>query len=383
MGPVRHKQLIQVLAFVVAIDMAIGVVAVYARGDRATTVTAAAPLSQSGTAPAGLASATGGAGGGILAGAQFRNRRRSIPVAESGTAAAPATDATTPGSPGTSPSSVAPTTAGTARPRASSTGSSGRAAPATPGRPTTTMARPAPSGATGTGAGGPVTTPAPDPGFTGSPPGGEDPANPVHPGGGSTGGGATGGGSTGSTATTATTRSSPSGPKTPRLTIPDPTGDTVLEGTTTRASQPRADLVESQANYTVKALLLTAKTADTVQPKDDPRWISESTFVSWEIDTNRDGAVDYEVQFFFADGTLVAGVSRPGDSESQSACAAEAGQTADGYTVGVDPGCIGNPGSFAYRVTTYYDLDPANETANDVVTDVAPDGGWSQPVSRP
>lgn len=370
MGPVRHKQLIQVLAFVVAIDMAIGVVAVYARGDRPTTVTAAAPLSQSGTTPERLGSAPAGTGGGILAGAQFRSRRRSTAGAEGAGVAAPGPAEAA--APETSSSTSAPTTgaSGGSRPRA--TGSGGRAAPAPSGRPTTTATGPAQtpttspaSTATTSGPGSSVTDvePVDDELVDPAPSGGEP------------------------TATTSTTAPAglarPSGPRTAKLTIGDRTGDTVVEGTTTPAPQPRADLVETQANYTAKALLLTAKTADTVQPKDDPRWVSESTFVSWELDTNRDGAIDYEVQFFFADGTLVAGVSRPGDADSQSACGAEAGQTADGYTVGIDPACIGNPASFAYRVTTYYDTDPAAENATDVVTDVAPDGSWSKPVSRP
>jgi len=362
-GPVRQK-IIQTLAFVVAIDMAIGVVAVYARNDRGTTVTAAASLSQSGIGTPAGAAGTGGDGG-ILAGAQFRNRRGSNTPADGTAASAPQTSVTS-GQTSSSSTATAPAAGGQ---RGTST-SAGRGAPAA-GRSTTNSTRPA-SPAPGD-PGAPPTTSGPGATVTTEPPVETDPVDP----------GPAGPAPTPTTATTATTRpKAPSGPKTPKLAIDDRAGDPVIEGTTTPASQPRADLVQTQANYTAKALLLTAKTVDTVQPKDDPRWLSDSTFVSWELDTNGDGGIDYEVQFFFADGGLVAGVSRPGDADSQSVCAAEAGQTADGYTVGIDPGCLGNPASFNYRVTTYYDTDPANENA-DVITDVTPDGGLSRPVSRP
>ena len=181
---------------------------------------------------------------------------------------------------------------------------------------------------------------------------------------------------------TAPATKAPTGPRTSTLKIDDRTGDTVVDGTGQARPQNRADLVQSQANYTSKALLFAAQTAERVDPKNDPMWNSDSTFLSWEIDTNGDSTVDYEVQYFFADGGLVAGVSRPGDENSQSVCGAEAAYTADGYTVAIDPNCLGNPATFWYRVTMYYATDPANQNGESV-TDVAPDSSLSRPVSRP
>ena len=92
---------------------------------------------------------------------------------------------------------------------------------------------------------------------------------------------------------------------------------------------------------------------------------------------------DFSVQYFFDPKSgVLADVTRAGDTSGQSACAGEAGYTADGYTVAIDPACLGNPAGVTFRATTYYDQDPAN--ANGVLaTDTTPDGGPSGPVSKP
>jgi hypothetical protein len=88
------------------------------------------------------------------------------------------------------------------------------------------------------------------------------------------------------------------------------------------------------------------------------------------------------VQFAFSEGTPIGGVSRPGETDGFSECEAEAAYTSERYAVGFDPACVGLPASLSYRARINYDTDPQNEDA-EVVTDVAPDGGWSRPLARP
>jgi uncharacterized protein RhaS with RHS repeats len=115
-------------------------------------------------------------------------------------------------------------------------------------------------------------------------------------------------------------------------------------------------------------------------PRQDKRWAGDSTFAMWAVDTNGNGVPDFEIQYSF-DGTGLGGsVSRPGDESAPSVCKVSAATYGpDGYSVTVDPACLGNPASFSYRATIYYDTNPKDDNA-DVVSDVAPNGGMSFPV---
>jgi hypothetical protein len=146
-------------------------------------------------------------------------------------------------------------------------------------------------------------------------------------------------------------------------------------------AEGRADIVHSAVAYAPNAVLLTVQVRQPVDPRQDPNWASESTYLAWELDTNGDAKPDYDIQYFLDSGALVAGVSRVGDTDGAAACDAEAGYGPDGYTVAFAPECLGSP-SFSYRVSMYYDSDPKNENAP-LVSDVAPDGGLSRPVARP
>jgi hypothetical protein len=164
--------------------------------------------------------------------------------------------------------------------------------------------------------------------------------------------------------------------------VNDPAGDTVVDGSQKAKAEGRADLLQGRAIYHPEGIALTAQTAQRGDPSQDPSWASTSTFVSWELDTNGDSKPDFEVQFFLEDGIPVAGVSRVGDNVNNSVCDAGARYTAENYVVGIDPACFGSPAQFSYRVSLYYDTDPADEDA-DVLTDVTPNGGLSRPVARP
>jgi hypothetical protein len=306
------------LAFAVAFELAAGVAVLYDRGGPASAASTASGPSDAGVR-SGDAAKTETAPGGILAAGQFKSRRGS---GRQPTTATTTEAVTTPAAPaGATPTSTDPTV----------TSTTARSAPGTNGAP----------GMNGTN-GSPGTK-----GANGSP-GTSVSANRAQ--------------------TTAV--------------FTDPAGDTVVDGSGAGKAERAADIVQSHAIYNPKAIVFALQTDQSADPRQDPHWASESSYISWELDTNGDAKPEYEIQFSLDEGTPIAGVSRLGDADATSVCEAEAGYLTEGLTVAFDPACIDRPPAFSYRVTIYYDTDPTNEAA-DVVTDVAPDGGLSKPVARP
>jgi len=385
-GPVRHEQLIRLLACLVVIDLSAGVVMLDARGWAASPSSSAAP-----TAPAAAgAGISGGADpGGVLAGGHFTHRRRSGAgstgvTSDGASEAAAAGSGSTGGPPSAEPGSPASAGSSSAsmvgsRPAGLSPASTGGGSASSAGGPASPATVPATSptdGAPTTSTGGAASTPD----TATSPPTGSPSAAGGAPAGGT---GGTGGGTSPSPSGGASPTGTPTaGPGVPTVTVTDPSGDPVVDGSGKPAAVGRADIVRAMADYTARAVVLTAQVAQPVDPKQDPNWISDSTYVSWALDTNGDGVADFEVQYYLASGAPVADVSRAGDTSNTPLCSAEAGYTADGYTVAIDPACLGGPATVSFRVTTYYDTDPKN-TNSDVATDVSPDGGLSRPVARP
>jgi hypothetical protein len=159
----------------------------------------------------------------------------------------------------------------------------------------------------------------------------------------------------------------------------DAAGDTIVDSTQAPQASARADMVESRATNTAKAIGFAVKVADPVDPTRDPTWNSTATFVLWEIDTNGDDKPDFEVEYFLEGGKLVAGVSRVTPNGLQAACEAEAGFMSESYVVGIDPACLGAPAALSYRATVFYAV---NATNDDSITDASPDGGMSAPLRR-
>ena len=336
MGAVRHRQLIQGLSFLVAMNLAVGIVALAVRSDdrreRRTLAagSVAIPIDPDNT--------------GILAGGSFSNRRGSGSTSAPTSAQQPSstTNTTAFATPGTAAS---PTTG---RP-AATTGSSGPA-PTSPVTPTTQ--RPPgtspPSTAATTSTTGRATS------TTKAPP-----------------------------ATTATSGPAAGGGQPGASSLTDPAGDTTVDGTSDPIKEGRADIVRAGAYYTSNQIILAMQLAQPTDPRTDSHWTGDSTFASWSLDTNGDGKSDYDVQFFFDEGQIGGTVSRPGSNGPDVLCdVTQAAYNADGYGVTVDPSCVGNPASFTYRLEMNYDTNPKDENA-DVAFDATPNGGWSFPVARP
>ena len=321
MGAIRHRELIRVLSVVVALNMTVGVVAVALRsGDQSKITTQYAGST-------GIPLDT--KNGSVLAGGSFNSRRSS---GNSSAAAAPATTAPvapptsaapppTSGPVATTPPTAAPTTATTRKPPA--TTATTRAA----GKSTSSTGRPvaAPPVTTATGPNGTVKN----------------------------------GGKLG-----------------------DPAGDTFVDGTQAPIKEGRADIVRSRAVYEPDRITFVVQVDEPSDPSKDERWASDSTFARWEIDTNGDGTADFDVQYYIAQGTYGGAVSKPGATQPEIVC--EVGTATygpEGYSVTIPAHCLGDPATFQYRVTMYYDTNPQDENA-DVVSDVAPNGGLSVPISR-
>jgi len=357
-GPHRHQQLIRLLAGVVAFDLSVASAAVVLQ-DRWV----AGPTTKTVAAADGAVESSNG----ILAAGRFNNRRKPTRTATGGATgtsvptAAPAATAPNNRNGTGGPAQTGPLTSSTASGRTSSTRARSAPAPATAAPRGTTATTRAVTAPTGRGTSTPAD--APD-GATPDAPAaaGSDPATPAPP-----------------DAAVAPAKTAPPVSRDGWLIVDDPAGDTIEDGSRNARTDGRADILKSAATNKAKGVVLTAQVAQRTDPTKDPNWASASTYMTWELDTNNDGAVDYEVQYFVEGGKLVAGVNRAGQAES--ACEAEAGYMQESYAVGIDPGCIGTPAAFSYRVTIYYDPDPTDENA-EVITDVSPDSGMSPAVKR-
>jgi hypothetical protein len=370
-GRFRQQQLIRLVACLVAVDLAVGVVGLYARSDRGSTVVAAAhhPAAPSPTGASGPSGRT--QSGGILAGGSFSKRRRSSGQ-PSGQPSGPPTAQRSAGTTGAPAPAIANlpslATPSSARPPVTSSGGSSSAKPrgGTTGPAAGQPATAAMSGPTADST-APAATAEPDqapPADGGDRPSGVAPTSaPPTP----TSGPAKG-----------TTPSSTSGVWT---VLDDATGDTVLDSTQAPQANPRADVVQSRGANTTKGIGLAVKVAQPVDPTKDPTWASDSTFVAWEVDTTGDGKPDFEIEYFVDGGKLVGGVNKVTAGGNQAACEAEAGFMNDNYLVGIDPGCLGSPASFSYRATVYYAADPGNPNG-DSIADTSPDGGMSPAIRR-
>ena len=318
MGAVRHRVLIRLLSFAVALNMAIGMVALVVRSEGGS---GRVPTTQfAGSIPLGSDK------GGVLAGGNFNNRRGSSNPSATTRPPTSAAPSSTTGPTAATPTTAAPTTATTQR------------AP-----DTTTSTRPAQAGATPS---------------TGRP-----------------------GASTGRPATTATSGPAAAGAKGHSNVQTDPAGDTFVDGTQDPIKEARADIVRAGAVYDPGLISLALQVAQPTDPAKDAKWAGESTFANWSLDTNGDGTPDFDIQYYFGDGEIGGTVSRPG-TEDTLCDADQAGYSPDGYWLAVAASCLGNPASFSYRVTMYYDTNPKDANA-DVASDVTPNGGLSFPVTRP
>lgn len=328
MDPVRHRRFISALAVVIALEVAVGVVALSSRTNAVPAATSARPGSGAGDRSLG-----------ILAAGQFSHRRAAAGSSEAGqvkpastTPSSPPPPAAGP-APGTAPPATGATSSTTTAPAVASTTAPPTTAPAAPLVTSTSRAT------------GPATT--------ASPPAGSAAAT-AHSGG----------------------HSTPSA-------IDDKPGDTVSDDGGNPITENRGDVVHAGAVYRPGALTLTFQVRQPGDPLKDPHWSGNYTYATWGIDTDNDGNSDYQIQYSVDQGRLGGAVLSAAKPNGPAVCQlSSATYGPDGYSATVDPACIGNPASVAFRVKVLYDTDPGNDAA-EVASDSAPDAGWAPAVMRP
>ena len=138
--------------------------------------------------------------------------------------------------------------------------------------------------------------------------------------------------------------------------VTDPAGDanTLVDGqghTTPTNNEPRADVISASASYQPGAIVLSAHTANAVDPRTDPQWTNTDTALSWFIDTTGDKQYDYHIVWGVDSGALYSDVMAKADDGTPICTGAGQGATpslgADGsYVVTVNPACFRNPSAF-------------------------------------
>jgi hypothetical protein len=336
----------QVLAMFVALDMAVGVVALSARRDGRDRVRTTLVAGSVGI-PINDRTGTG-----VLAGANLKKRRGLKNVAGSSRSveAAPITGTSaTSTSTGPRPTSPGATATSTTGPKMDV-----RATPGSSPQGTTATTR-APASALTTG-----------PGATSSTTVTTRPS---------------------ATATTGPARATPTTAQPPatggprhEVTLTDPVGDTNVDGTKKAIQEPRADIVRAGAAFRSGFLALAMQVQQPVDPRTDERWAGDATFALFSVDTTGDGTPDFDIQYSVSEGDLGGVVTKPASTDVL--CEIEGAYGPEGYSAIVDPACLGNPASITFRVALYYDTNPKDDNA-DVASDVAPNGGMSFPITKP
>jgi hypothetical protein len=161
------------------------------------------------------------------------------------------------------------------------------------------------------------------------------------------------------------------------VSITDPSGDTVREGTT--AGEPKADIVAASVRNQNDFISLTMKLAK----GDDLSGTSAGDYVRWAIGAHQDSSPDYIVQLKRgANGFGQVVVFAPGDA-GPVACP-EAIGSFDGvnglYLASVPAKCVGSPTSFQWAAQRSV-APPTGTLATAPATDTAPDDGLAKAVT--
>lgn len=160
----------------------------------------------------------------------------------------------------------------------------------------------------------------------------------------------------------------------------DPVGDTLnWENDRTPEEFDRADLTEHCADY-AEDLVLAATVVEPTDPRTDSNWISNFSFIDWDLDTTLDAELDLFVRYQREGDSLVAQVL---DYPSFAVlCDASAGYTDGVYFVVVAPDCIGSPDAVGISVFFRYDSDPTDPTAPTYVDFAPNDAAFDGPLAR-
>ena len=161
-------------------------------------------------------------------------------------------------------------------------------------------------------------------------------------------------------------------------TVADGAADVLNTDTAAAFDNPRADITEATLEYAPGWIRMKVQVKTPTDPLKDPAW-SDRSDVEWAIDTNADGKADYTAEFATEKGEVYGAVFDVNKPDDKSLCDADsAGFTPeDGYTLVIDPKCIGNPKTLGYSVAIFFDTNPKDDKAP-MATDRVPDQGFKE-----
>ena len=166
--------------------------------------------------------------------------------------------------------------------------------------------------------------------------------------------------------------------------VTDPAGDTINRDTNAKLSAPAADIVAATVDSGAGGIVLAFTTRQMANPATDPGWASGNTSASWQLDENGDGKVD-DIIGYSTDTSAPGGVAGdlthwPGGNQPATKCTVPAAfDPVAGYTLTVNPTCIGKTSAVTYKVQLTYDTSPGAKKPP-LAFDVAPDEGLAGPV---
>ena len=158
--------------------------------------------------------------------------------------------------------------------------------------------------------------------------------------------------------------------------VTDAVGDAVDVATTAVTDNGRADITGASVEYAPGWIRMKVQLKNPTDPLKDAAW-SDKSDAEWALDTNNDGREDYTVEFATHDGELYGAVFDATKPDDKSKCDADSASYSpqDGYTLVIDPACIGNPKALGYAVAMFFDTNPKDDK-NPMATDRVPDQGF-------
>jgi hypothetical protein len=144
----------------------------------------------------------------------------------------------------------------------------------------------------------------------------------------------------------------------------------------TKSDIPRADITEASVEYAPGWIRMKVQVKNPTDPLKDPAW-SDRSDAEWALDTNADGQPDFTAEFATDKGELYGAVFDVAKPDDKSLCEADSAAFSpqDGYTLVIDPKCIGNPKALGYSVAISFHTNPQDEKAP-MATDRVPDQGF-------
>jgi hypothetical protein len=145
-----------------------------------------------------------------------------------------------------------------------------------------------------------------------------------------------------------------------------------------KGDNPRADITGASLEYAPGWIRMRVQVKQPTDPLKDKAW-SDRSDAEWALDTNADGRPEYTVEFATADGELYGAVFDVSKPDDKSLCDADSASFSpeDGYTLVIDPKCIGKPAKVGYSVAIFFDTNPNDENAP-MATDRVPDIGFKE-----